>query len=475
MALSEREELELLELEEREGKGAPKKGETTTAEKIAGHPVTRVLTGAGSQGLGIMQIGSLLQDKAYEKLGIDARPGKWFTENLKSLEGMKKAGRAERGSEGFDWYELLGNLMSPGVAKGGQVISQGKKMVDKIKRAIPVGSAEAVTQPVLDDDYVGGKTKQAVTGAVLGAAVPPVGAALGAVGKGVAHAADLVLPGGGNRIADRYLKSVVGQDRSKEVIDALEKSHNIVPRSQPTAADAVANIGGGSPVLAAQKITAATPGGISAQFADRVMEQEAARRAVLQDLATRGTAEQQVVGRALQKKLTTMISDQPGKVNVIGKENPTEFLKALIKDDLFVKSATGIPKPLDQVYNKNQMKKLLAVAEELKTKLQVQHPAQKTALQGGVNIAEETRTHFPQMLSRPMMIANAVLKTLAGQKGVEPAVDKALARKFLNPQELAEALKDVPPGTKEQIIKAILNSGNVTAGAAAFAGQQEGH
>ena len=65
-------------------------------------------------------------------------------------------------------------------------------------------------------------------------------------------------------------------------------------------------------------------------------------------------------------------------------------------------------------------------------------PIQKTNLGGGINVAEETRTHLPNMLSRPMMLANAVMKTLAGKKGgIEPRVDAYMAQQQLNPQLLA--------------------------------------
>lgn len=463
MPLSDREELELLELEDRESK---QKEGVTTAEKIAGHPLTRIFTGAGAQGLGVIQAGSHIQDSLYgglyDKLGI-SRPGKAIDENIAEGERMKEAGRKDRGSEGFDWYSMLGNLASPGVAKGAQVVNKGEGILSKMARAAPVGAAEAGSMPVTTEgDFEKKKAEQIGTGAVVSALIPPVGAALSTAGKAGARAADLVLPGGPGRITDRWLKDIVGEKGRPDVIQALEAAKNKVAGSEPTAADAVAHLPAGSPVIAAQKIAASKPGGPSADFFERTTDQREARTKVLEDLSTKGSVMQQRVGRALLEQLNPSA----------GKESPERLLKALTDNEILVKRATGIPRPLEDVFNKTQMKKINALADEAETLLQIKNPAQKTNLGGGMNIADETRTHLPQMLSRPMMMINAVLKMGAGR--LEPKLQADAAEKFLNPQMLATALKDAPPGKAKQIIDALMNSGNVGAGASALAGAQEG-
>lgn len=479
MGLSNAEEIELLQLqkaqyESQKAVSKPAPMEASTAEKIAGHPVTRMVTGAGSQGLGVLQMLSHVSQGAHKLVGSPLRPGDWMDENIASGERMREVGRKDRGSEGFDWYHLLGSLVSPGVAKGGQIINEGKTLPQQIARAIPVSAVESASQPVTTEgDFEKKKITQALTGAAVGPLVPPIGAALGAAAGGAARAADLILPGGVSRITDRWLKSISGSGENRAaLVDALEAAKNKVPGSQPTAQEAVAHLAEGSPILAAQKISAAKAGGPSTDFGQRTMEQQAARRGVLEDLANRGTIEQQRVGRALLDQLNPLIQNQPGKQAIIGKETPEKFLQALIKNDQFVKKVTGIPKPLDNVFNRKQMRDLLNVADEIKTVLQVKSPAQRTNLQGGLNVADETRTHLPQMLSRPMMLANAVLKFGAGQ--LEPKLNKDVAEKLLNPQLLATALKDVPDSQKVQVLKAILNSGNISAAGTAAAGLQEG-
>lgn len=498
MALSEAEELEMLELEKSQHDAGPAKaappmftpsGEKATAkggtgffshmpaftdpELLAAHPIARAVKGVGSQGLGLMQLGGEVSDALYRKVGIPWQPGKDLSGLITQGDKMTQSGRKELGSEGFDFTEAGGSLMSPGVIKGAQMVPKATTLAGKMGTGAAVGAVTAGSQPVVDDkEFFKDKVKQVALGATVGGLLPAAGAAAKSIGTGISHASDLILPGGGGRIWDRYLNTIVGKEHKPEVIAALEKSHNVVPNSEPTAAQAVSGVSGGSPIIAAQKITAANPGGISAQFNERFAAQEAARRKVLNDLSNNGTVEQQLVARALAERMTTMIQQTPGSKlpEIIGKETPTTFLKALVQNDKLVKSATGIPKPIEDVFNKTQMKRLIAVAEELKTEIATKNPLQRTALQGGVNVAEQTRTHLPQMLSRTMMAINAGLR-FAGH-GVEPKVQAAASKQFLNPQNMAEALKDVPPSKINEVVQAILAQGGV--GAAALEGQKEG-
>lgn len=441
-------------------------------ELLAAHPIMRAVKAAGSTGLGAIQASGELGDALYRKVGIPWQPGKQLSDLISEGDKMTQRGRKELGSEGFDWTSAGGSLMDPGVIKGAGMISKAPGLLKKVGTSAAVGTVIGAAQPVVGDDYAGDKVKQALIGGATGAALPVVGAAAKSIGTGISRASDLVLPGGGSRIWDRYINTIVGKDRAPEVIAALEKSHNVVPNSEPTSAQAVSGVAGGSPVIAAQKITAATPSGISAEFFDRFAKQQAARRKVLNDLSTTGTVEQQLVARALSEKLTTMVQQTPGSKlpEIIGKETPTAFLKALVANDKLVKSATGIPKPIEDVFTKNQMKRLIAVAEDLKTEIATKNPMQQTALQGGVNIGEATNTKLPRMLSTPMTIANNVLR-FAGHN-VEPKVQAAAARQFLNPQYMAEALKTVPPSEKSKVIQAILAQSQV--GASALTGQKEG-
>ena len=76
-------------------------------------------------------------------------------------------------------------------------------------------------------------------------------------------------------------------------------------------------------------------------------------------------------------------------------------------------------------------------------------PDQRTDLFGGLRVAEETRTHVPQLLSRPMMAANAIMRYFSAN--IEPKIDKLAAQRYLNPKEFADALEKLPPQTQSQI------------------------
>ena len=88
-------------------------------------------------------------------------------------------------------------------------------------------------------------------------------------------------------------------------------------------------------------------------------------------------------------------------------------------------------------------------------------PDQRTDLFGGLNVAEQTRVHFPQMLSRPVMIANAILRKFSS--GIEPHIDKLATQRYLNPREFADALERLPSTQRSKIIDAMERAGVATA------------
>jgi hypothetical protein len=78
-------------------------------------------------------------------------------------------------------------------------------------------------------------------------------------------------------------------------------------------------------------------------------------------------------------------------------------------------------------------------------------PLQSTALRGGVNIADETRIHLPNMLSRPMMIANAVTRELG--HNVEAKIDAIATLRHLDPKEFALAMEKVSPAQRGYLMQ----------------------
>src|SRR3972149_9119762 len=86
-------------------------------------------------------------------------------------------------------------------------------------------------------------------------------------------------------------------------------------------------------------------------------------------------------------------------------------------------------------------------------------PLQKTTLQSAVNIGEGTSDLLPRILSRPVVIANYILKKLAGKDaGIEPKIDKIMAEQFLDPKKLAKTLEDIPMTQRKMVIDAIMKN-----------------
>lgn len=130
-----------------------------------GSPVQRIAKGAiVDPALAIAQMGA----GAAGAIGI---PGadtaeKAIREFGRGVEAKTQAGRAERGSEGIDAYQLLGNVL--GIFLPGGAIGKGATTA---KGAAGAGAATSVlTQPVLDQesDLWTEKAKQASLGAVGG-------------------------------------------------------------------------------------------------------------------------------------------------------------------------------------------------------------------------------------------------------------------------------------------------------------------
>lgn len=83
-------------------------------------------------------------------------------------------------------------------------------------------------------------------------------------------------------------------------------------------------------------------------------------------------------------------------------------------------------------------------------------PPQPTSLGGGVNIADETRAHIPNLLSRTAMASNFALKTLGGR--LEPKIDEIAANIFSSPKAYADFMSKVPPELRFNVDAALRKS-----------------
>lgn len=158
--------------------------------------------------------------------------------------------------------------------------------------------------------------------------------------------------------------------------------------------------------------------------------------------------DQMRIGQALENKL-----EPPS-----GKESPTSFLNAA--DDIVKLSKKELG------YKKNplttqQQKVVSAVVEDVERSVKAASPVQKTNLSGGKDVAEELRGKLPNILSRPLMLANYTLRS--GASRIEPRIDTLATKLYKNPKQLADFLEQVPPSTRQLIADAVLKKMHIPA------------
>jgi hypothetical protein len=155
---------------------------------------------------------------------------------------------------------------------------------------------------------------------------------------------------------------------------------------------------------------------------------------------------QMQVGQQIEKKLLSP-SDQM---------MPGGYLKAIADETATIKTATGQPRSeFGQVFTGQQKATLDEIGQLLEGKLASQKPLQATRLSGD-NIAEDAVIHLPQLLSRPVAMANWAIKQITGAKGnLEARVDKVNAARMLDPAKFAAAMKTLPAGERRMIENAL--------------------
>jgi hypothetical protein len=529
-------------------------------EMVAGTPAVRFALGAGNQIVGLSQLVSKALSPISEYAGASPfRPG--------DMEQIKKRGmtpaadlrRLEEGrailarlpgyeaqvadidrdiaeirgsgasanpkDAGFDVAGTLGTAAAGGAATKG--IQAAPTVLGRIGQGAAIGAAAGASTPVTEgEDFWRTKATQTGTGAAIGGAVPAAVEVVKGGARVARDVADLFTDEGAGRILTRYQDKIIGPKGRDQVVEALKNAREPVPGYQPTAAEAVAKVPAGSPIIAHQKITAGTPGGPSAEFGQRVLDQKKAledavkARAVATDpmrqvalsganaggvkseavtsgidatLGRPGIRASDVVGKTLNsvKERIGQFTDEAGVINAddlytIRKEigntikshaketaNWDKRLAAglerdvqkAIDDAIEAAGGTGWKDYLSEFASRSTG--IEAAKDAVKAAAK---PVQRTNLGGGVNVAEESRLHLPQMLSRPMMVANAVMKRIGS--GIEPRLDAEATRRYLNPQELAKALEKLPP-EQQSVAAAMLQRLGIISAAEGAASQEQ--
>ena len=471
----------------------------TPAEAISANPIVRAATAAARPFIAANNM--LVRPFGYEGVPIE------------QLDEMQRRGAM---AQGFGpavqaTQDISGAMVGP-VSVAAMKAPAAATAVGRILQGAGFGALGGVTAGTQDP------IATAEAGAVLGAAVPGVIEGVRAGGKGMQHLIDLFRGDqGAANILNRYQRNILGEQNVPAVAQALRQGgQSPLPGYQPTAAEAVQGIPAGSPVVAHQRATARTPGGSSALFGERVQQQKDAIKAAYEaaDKATGPMREAAIrqanTGGVQAKNVNDVIDgllDQPGirasdvvsgtlnktkdKINSLTKEGLIDAadlytvrkeigntIKTFSKETgnwdkrLTAGLERDIQKAIDGAIEKaggtnwkqylaEYSGRMQAIQKTKDTALAAMRPEQRTDLFGGINVAEQTRAHFPQMLSRPVMIANAILRKFSS--GIEPRIDALATRRYLNPQELAAALEQLPSTQRSQILDAMERAGVATA------------
>ena len=235
-------------------------------------------------------------------------------------ERATQEGRKAIGSEGFDWMQLAGNVVSPLnkvlPVKGATALGTTGKMAGS-------GAVSAGLQPVTEGtpvEQTAQQLKQMFLGGALGGAI---GGGVASAGKASDIVKEIVKPfteSGRTDILLARLKEIVPAEKWDEVVTSLRNATELVPGSKPTAAEATANIPEAT-ALAAYQRSLGKAEGISPKFAARTAEQEAAR---LQQLQTLGGNEANInAAEAYRNAFTARQRDEAlSMANIFGETAP---------------------------------------------------------------------------------------------------------------------------------------------------------
>lgn len=269
--------------------------QVSTMERMfgAGSPIARTIKGAVVDPL--LGVNQLLASSGL--FGQDVKQG--ATQLVRNVESATQEGRARVGSEGFDTFQLVGGIISPanklvGAAQAVQVPG----LIAAATRSAGTGALLGATAPVdaPEEQFVEKKLGQVTLGAVLG---PVLEGGVNAL-SGFGRLFDGYTAKGRENLMREQLNTLAGPDRTR-VIDALQDVQELVTGSRPTAADAISKIPSAVELAAAQR-RLASKSGTAGKFADRTVENQAARVRAIDEIA--GTEAQRLALGAKRTEVT---------------------------------------------------------------------------------------------------------------------------------------------------------------------------
>lgn len=292
---------------------------SATAQRIdqmigAGSPIARFAKGAIVDPL--LGINQLLAETGV----FGERVKKGAREVVKQYERATQEGRARQGSEGFDVVQLGGALLSP--INRLAPVPTAPTAAGRIAEGAAVGTLFGGIQPVTNtENYLEEKFQQLGAGAFFGGLVSGGVETAKTANKVLRDLARPLTESGRLEVLRDYVRSLTG-GKEAEVVATLKGAEEIVAGSRPTAAQAVADIPEATALAAYQRSLERIPQrGISAQFAGREAEQEAARLAALRTVG--GDEAALTAARAEREALTAPLREEAlAQANIAGNLAP---------------------------------------------------------------------------------------------------------------------------------------------------------
>lgn len=240
--------------------------------------------------------------------------------NIRQVEQAVQEGRRRVGSEGFDAFQLAGAVVSP--VNKLVPAAAAPTALGRVGQGAAIGTLFGGLQPVTDvDNYIEEKIQQIGIGAAFGGLLSGGIETTSKVSKVLKDVFQPVTQEGRTRALRDYISKLTG-DKKQEIVQALRQSDELVAGARPTVAEAVSDIPEATALAAYQQNLASAPArGISAQFAGREAEQEAARIAALR---TVGGDEASLAAARTQRTAQTMpmMEDALTQSNIAGQIMP---------------------------------------------------------------------------------------------------------------------------------------------------------
>jgi hypothetical protein len=280
----------------------------------AGSPIARFAKGAIVDPL--LGINQLLAETGV----FGERVKKGAREVVKQYEKATQEGRARQGSEGFDVVQLGGALLSP--INRLAPMPTAPTAAGRVAEGAAVGTLFGGIQPVTNtENYLEEKFQQLGAGAFFGGLISGGVETAKLANKVLKDLARPVTESGRLEVLRDYVKSLTG-GKQAEIVAALKGAEEIVGGSRPTAAQAVADIPEATALASYQRSLERVPQrGISAQFAGREAEQEAARLAALRTVG--GDEAALAAARQQREALTAPLREEAlTQANIAGQIAP---------------------------------------------------------------------------------------------------------------------------------------------------------